>query len=70
MGQLPSDPDAGREWIRTNAAAARRALANPEIQAAVCALLVGSSEAERERRLIQIQRDLGEIELRWTRRES
>jgi hypothetical protein len=58
--------DEREEWIRQNAAQARRALLDPAACAELLALLgIDDSEQRRERRLAEARRDLASMELRW-----
>jgi hypothetical protein len=58
--------DEREEWIRQNAAQARRALADPAACAELLALLgIDDSAERREHRLAEARRDLASMELRW-----
>jgi hypothetical protein len=58
--------DERAEWIRQNAAQARRALCDPAACAELLALLgTDDSARRRERRREEARRDLASMELRW-----
>lgn len=58
--------DEREEWIKRNAAQARRALLDPAACAGLLALLgIDDSAQRRERRLAEARRDLASMELRW-----
>jgi hypothetical protein len=71
MVQITSGSDATEKWLRTNAARARRALANPAIRATVSALLVGSDpETQSKRRREEVERELAGVEVSFRLREE
>jgi hypothetical protein len=53
-----------QEWIRANAAQARRALADPSVLGEVLALLDGR-ERDRARRQAAARAELADMEVRW-----
>jgi hypothetical protein len=60
-----------QEWIDVNAARVRMSLANPTIRAEVFGLLTGEDpEAKRQRRREQIEREMVDMELRWSPRRD
>jgi hypothetical protein len=58
--------DEWEEWIKRNAAQARRALLNPGVRAELLALLgTDDSEQRQARRLAAARAELAGLELRW-----
>jgi hypothetical protein len=58
--------DEWEEWIKRNAAQARRVLLDPVACAELLALLgIDDSDQRRERRLAEARRDLASMELQW-----
>jgi hypothetical protein len=58
--------DEREEWIKRNAAQARRALLDPGVRAELLALLGTDDSAQRRaRRQEEARRDLASMELRW-----
>jgi hypothetical protein len=58
--------DEREEWIKRNAAQARRALLDPAAGSELLALLgIDDSDQRRARRLEEARRDLASMELRW-----
>jgi hypothetical protein len=58
-------------WIESNRARLCELFEDPRIRAEVVELMIGDDQAaKRMRRQRELARDLAEMELRWTRKES